>query len=336
MMHKVSRHLLLATVWITGLATLPARGADAPPPATQPAAPALSTAILDFDANFPGNPDLGKQISECLTATLSGETGFTLVDRASMNKTITEHETNLTGLVDQDKAIKIGHLVGAKILVMGRAFMLDKTMVITAKLVGTETTLVDGLMVKGKPGGETADLVVEAAEKITQRLKAKGATLVASEPAVDPFVTLKDQLANKKKPVLAIEFKEQHISQVHVIDPPVDTELRKMFTDAGFTVVDAGETNLNKAGVGMILKGEALSEFGARIGNINSCTARVELQIVKNGDNKTLLSDRETARAADLSENIAAKSAMQKAARNIGLRAMQYMVSTLPADDTKK
>ena len=41
-------------------------------------------------------------------ALLSGESGITLVERQSLMETLREHELNLTGLVDDGQAVKIG------------------------------------------------------------------------------------------------------------------------------------------------------------------------------------------------------------------------------------
>ena len=49
-----------------------------------PPAAKLTVAVLDLDATTAGNPALGKQIAEALTAMLSAEDGFTMVDRASL------------------------------------------------------------------------------------------------------------------------------------------------------------------------------------------------------------------------------------------------------------
>src|SRR5208282_5067698 len=92
-------------------------GAPAPPPAQATRPDALTVAILDFDANLPGDPDMGKEISEILTATLSGQNGFTLVDRSQMDRILTENAINLSGLVNAQESVKIGKLVGARILV---------------------------------------------------------------------------------------------------------------------------------------------------------------------------------------------------------------------------
>src|SRR6476659_1865285 len=129
--------------------TFAAENNAAAAPATKPADAGIAVAIIDFESNNAANPELGKQIGEVLVGTLSGETGFQLVDRTHMNTVLRENELNLTGLVNPDQATKVGKLVGARILITGKVFALDKQLFITAKLIGTETTLVDGVVVKG-------------------------------------------------------------------------------------------------------------------------------------------------------------------------------------------
>jgi hypothetical protein len=85
--------------------------------------------------------------------------------------------------VDTEQAVKVGRLVGARILVTGRAFALGKQQMITAKIIGTETSLVDGLLVKSEEGGDLGELTVELAEKIGKRLREVGPKLVASDEA---------------------------------------------------------------------------------------------------------------------------------------------------------
>src|SRR5688572_11786496 len=87
---------------ILGLAALTAHGQTNTPttasaPASQPAN-AMTVAILDFSATTPGNPQLGEQIAETVMAMLSGEPGFSLVDRISLTKTLQEQQLNLTGV----------------------------------------------------------------------------------------------------------------------------------------------------------------------------------------------------------------------------------------------
>lgn len=290
----------------------------------------LTIAILDFSADVPGDQNLGAQIGETLTAALTDQPGFTLVDRATLARTLQEHELNLTGLVDADKAVQVGKIVGAKILVTGKAFALDKSIFITAKIIGTETSLVDGIVVRGKQTDDMGDLLMKLANKLADRIRSSGPRLIASDNPIDPLPELKKKLAGLKLPTIELQITEQHISVVRAIDPPVDTELRMMLTDCGFTVIDANEVNPSKAGVDVIIKGEAVSEFAGRIGNLNSCNGRVELKMIGYADGKTLYADRITARAVDLSEQIAGKTALQKGAHALGIRILQYFADTLP------
>src|SRR5689334_17065353 len=102
------RRIAATALPILLMSVLPLGSVQAADPTTKPAAKdaPISVAILEFEAKDPGNPDLGKQISETLTAVLSGEPGITLVERATLARTLQEQELNLTGLVDTDKAVK--------------------------------------------------------------------------------------------------------------------------------------------------------------------------------------------------------------------------------------
>ena len=285
----------------------------------------LTVAILDFDSSTTPNPEVGHQISEALTAMLTGEEGFTLVDRASISKALTELAVNQTGLVSPEKATKIGQLVGAKILITGKAFMLDKKMYVTAKIIGTETSLVEGILVKGDQQVEVGKLVTELSEKISTRVREAGPKLVAGQGNTDdPTPALIAKLKLMKLPVVAVSITERHIGPDARIDPAAETEVRVLLQQAGFTIAQGDDKDLAKAGVEVMITGEAFSEFAARIGTLVSCSARIEVKIQPRVGEKILYSDRETARAADLSEQLAGKSALQKGGRIIGVRILEY------------
>jgi TolB-like protein len=322
------------------------------------AAAGLTVAILDFTATDPTTPNLGSEVAAALTAMLSGEAGITLVERQSLMQALREHELNLTGLVSEEQAVKIGKLVGAKIMVTGRAFRLGKDLFITAKLIGTETSLVEGVMVKDASSAEMGELVVQLSEKVAQKIRQAGPKLVAAaEEATDPVPALKKKLADRRKPVVAVIIREQHhgspppvvVVLRRAIDPAVETEVKKLLTDCGFTVQDVPQNELTDfaqgwtasdvntwprglANVEILVAGEAFSEFAARIGNIVSCSARAEVNLVSRKDGKIVLADRVTTRAADLSENIAGKKALQNSGRAMGIRLLEYFAETLPME----
>lgn len=298
-------------------------------PTTKPAASAgLTVAIFDFDATVPGNPDLGKQAAEIISALITEAPNVRLVDRAQIAKTITEQELNLTGLVDQDK-VKVGKLVGAKILVTGKVFTSDKTTYVTAKLIGTETTLMEGVLVKARAGGDTGELFIELANKLQSRLTETAPKLLGADVAVvDPIPALKEKLAKKQKPTIKIQVTEQHIGEAQrAPDPPVDMELRVKLLACGFTVLDPQEANAKGE---LLIKGEAFSEFAGRVQNLRSCTGRAEISAVNVADGKILAAVLTTARAADLSENIAGRTALQLAGHDAAVQLLEKLAEILP------
>jgi hypothetical protein len=314
---------------------LPLATAQTGQPTTKPAAnsPGLTVAILDFDTDTVSAPNLGSQIGETLAVMLSDETGFTLVDRASITKVLAEHSMNLSGLMNPDDAIKIGKLIGARILITGKVFVLDKQVFMTAKLIGTETSIVQGVLIHGDKDADLAPLVLSLADKVGEKLRDSGAKLVAADDnLVDPLPALKDRLAKLRLPIVTVQVAERYIAAGPParIDPAVETELRQMLTQCGFTVIDGDEAQKNNAGVSVVIGGEAFSEYAARIGNLVSCVGRVEIKVTDRKTGKVHLSDRQTARAVDLAENTAGKTALQKAAHALGLRILSHFADTLP------
>lgn len=316
-------------------------GSPTTAPSTAPSqaatsATGLTVAILDFEANTPSTPELGKQIGDVLLATLSGEGNITLVDRSAMSKTLQEHELSLTGLVDGNQAVKIGKLVGAKLLITGKAFVLDRKVFITAKLVGTETSLVDGIVVNGPVDGDLGNLVMSLSDKLASHIKEVGPKLMpADETASDPLPGLKQRLAGRRLPKLAVQVSENHVAERAAarIDPAVDTELKRVFLDCGFTVDDNDEHKWADDGVEVVIRGEAFSEFQARIGSLVSCSARAEVKATDRKSGSLLFSSRTTTRAADLAENTAGKTALQSAGRRMAIELLQQFDKTLPPAD---
>lgn len=278
----------------------------------------MTVAILDFESS--GESGNGRQIAETLMALMTDAPGIQFVDRAAMLKILQEHELNLTGMVESDKAVRIGKLVGARILITGKIFALDKTAYITAKMISTETSRVEGVLVRGKLEDDIGRLIIELGEKLQKRLNENGGKLAATEPANDRLAELKARLAKSAKLKVAIRVKEEHHSTaVQAIDPAVETELRMMLQQCGFIVV-GNDATAQKPDV--IISGEAFSELAGRLGNMVSCSARIELVMTSGKNGQIILTDRTVARAVDLSEQIAAKNALQKGAYELGIRVL--------------
>ncbi len=68
--------------------------------------------------------------------------GCIVVDRENQKKVIEELEFQTSGLVDDDKAISIGHMLGADAIIVGKATNSVSVLTIELKLIDLETTLV--------------------------------------------------------------------------------------------------------------------------------------------------------------------------------------------------
>lgn len=323
-------------------------GADATPEIR-----GIPVAVLGFDAPGGESGQIGELINDTIEVMLSDAGHFRIVDRSSLMQTLSEQGINLSGVTDTENALKIGRVVGAKLLVTGKVFELGESRMLTAKVIGTETTLVEGVLIKGELDAPLDKLVFELAEKVTDKIVAKGATLIASPDVADPIPALIEQLKGRELPVLAVVISEEHRNgSMPVIppDPAVETELKLLLIGAGADVRDVHDNALadwvrqyseggNPAwprtleGVNIIIVGEAFSESAGSMGDLRLASARVEINAIARKDGRIVHADRATTRAVDLAEEIAGKTALEKAGRVIGERLLTYLIDTTGGTD---
>ncbi len=302
--------LILATLLLAGAAVAHA------------AQDVLSVAVFDFESKDEGVRDLGPKVANLINANLSAEPKLILVERAELEKILGEQELGLSGNVTTESAAKVGQLTGAKVLVTGRVFKVEKETIIVAKIIGTETSRVYGELVKGGANASISDLAADLAKKIASTVAEKGSTLVATmESPEERLDRIKKSLKGDQRPVLGIKIAERHFNGP-TIDPAAETEFSKIASECGFKVAD----DKSDAKPEIEITGEALSEFGMRKGNLVSCKARVEIKVRERSTGNLLFVDRQTSVAVDLTEQIAAKTALQKAAAELAERVLPKLV----------
>jgi hypothetical protein len=282
----------------------------------------LTLAVFDFESNDEAVRNLGPKVATLVNANLSADPNLITVERAELEKALGEQELGLSGTVTADSAAKVGQLTGAKVLVTGRVFKMDTELFIVAKIIGTETSRVCGEMVKGGVNASISDLSETLAKKIAADVAQKGDTLVAKvETHEDRVAKIKKILGHKKLPVVSVKITEQHFGQ-HVIDPAAQTELSLILQQCGFTLADEKSTNQPA----IEITGEAISEFGMRKGNLQSCRARIEIKAREVAGGKIISVDRPTSVAVDIAEHIAAKSALQNGAGELAERLLPKLI----------
>lgn len=305
---------LLSTVSATAQESVPAVPAAPAPP--------LTLAVLPFDSSDEALKPKSAEVAAILGAKLSANADLWLVEREEIEKLLSEQTLGLSGLADPANAARAGRIIGAKILVTGRVVRSGSGAIFVAKIISSETSRVFG---------ETATAADPSViEKPLDELTDKIGKLVVKQRAalVPPVVTreariakLKETLAGTPLPSIQIKVTEQDLSRV-VIDPAVDTEFGKVVKEVGGTIVDPAQSGQAAA---IAITGEAISQTGARRGQLVSARARVELKAVRAADGKVLATDRETSVAVDIADAIAGKSALQNAAFDLAERILPLL-----------
>jgi TolB-like protein len=333
--------MLLASVPLA----FPSR-AVAQDPAAAPAAAMVPLAILPFQdragAQAAQPSGDAAKVTDLLFAELVAEPALMLIEREDIRKLLDEQELNLSGIANPAEATRVGQLTGAKLLVTGSVLRVDNSLYLVAKVIGTETSRVLGASVKGGVRDDLGKLADSLADEIVKVVAARGGELVAKAASrQDRAAELKKKLGPGDRPSLLVEIEERHLAPVvpiggadrAPIDPAAETEIEFFATETGFAVVDAKEGKRSNAAI--LVKGEAISEPAVRHGNIVSAKARLEVKAIDQASGKVLAIDRQTTVASDLSEQIAAKTALQEAAAAIAERLLPKVAGFKPGEAGK-
>ncbi len=282
------------------------------------------TAILSFHERGTGARGYGSMASDLLFGELVVNPDLMLVDREDLTKILAEQELNLSGMVSQADAIRVGNLIGAQILITGSVIEADHTLYLVARIIGTETSRVLGSSVRGERGDNLPGLVEKLAVEVSQTIEARGSELVAKRVTQeDRLAALTRRMPEGERPILYVSIQEEHVGQT-VMDPAAETEVSLFANHTGFTVLDADTASRGQADI--LITGEGFSELAIRRGNMVSVKARVEIKAVDRKTNEVLAIDRETAVVVDLTEQVAGKAALQEAAARIAERMLPKLV----------
>ena len=292
------------------LAGLPAQETESKSATAAP--PQIQAAVFDFSEGADSLKGQGETLGKLLNAALSTKDGIYLVERAELDKILSEQELSLSGATDDTTAVKIGKLCGAQVLITGRMFEVGDQTHLVAKIMSAETSRVYGSTVHYKSGSDLTPSVAALAQEISALILKHGGTLVSQPESWEALVSrLKAGLVGETPlPAVHVQIKETHL-RGNPPDPACETEMIKLIGAVGFPLAKSREE------ARIAISGEAFSQFATRRGNLVACRARAEIKIEEVPGHKLIRSDRRTVGALDLGEEIAGKSALQQAGRQL-------------------
>jgi TolB-like protein len=219
----------LTTLFYAALASC-ALASD-PPPA------ALSVAVYDFKGDGPA-ASFGNNVTALVTANLATESNIIMLERAELNKALSEQAFGVSGLVSSDAAAKIGLMTGAKVLVAGEVMKIGENhLVIVADIIGTETGRLFADKVEGAPD-KLMDLTSELSRQIARTISDHVSNLVASAQSSreERLERIIKSIAGTNRPSVSVDILQSSQPHHHIATESV---LGALLLKAGFKVVDA-------------------------------------------------------------------------------------------------
>ncbi len=264
-----------------------------------------TVAVLPFEvrARSGGQAADGRSIAELVGIALLETGSAELVERAELDKALDELQLSAVGLVEKESQLKLGKLVGARIIITGSMFRSGEKQYLVAKIIGTETSRVMGCSVSGT--GEFAEMTGEIAPKIAAILEKQSEKLLPGPQSVNSVAKqLADTVAGRQRKVF-VRVKEE--IQVAVPDPAAETALKALLLELGFEVVKREDQ------ADFIVTGEAVAAQSGFYRKFTSASARVELS-VSDGGKKLLATGTAKETLAGATYVIAAKDSIEQAA----------------------
>lgn len=135
--------------------------------ASVPANADMTIAVTDFRA-IGCQFFLGGAVAEQVRNRLTEEGGWIVVEKGQIAAVASEQKLNLSGLVDDETAVKVGNYVGARYVIVGSVNGMGDTYTLSARLVDVETGI--GLIGFETTTREGEEAVLDASRVLAEQI----------------------------------------------------------------------------------------------------------------------------------------------------------------------
>lgn len=289
-------------ILLLALLALAVKAADKPQPA-------LTVAVYDFTGEA-GTAGSGSKVTALITADLSSATNLVLVERAALDKALSEQALGISGMLNSDAVAKIGQLTGAKILVSGQVFKASTDrLVIVANVIGTETGRLYAAKVDGAPDN-LVQLTADLSRKVAQTISEQTTNLVTPPPeSREQFLArLLKSIEGTNRPSVLMTITAHNQWGNSWPDSGVANELGQLLMKAGFPVLDAASDRKPDVEI----TGHIAWDSGKQRGNLVASTATLQIKATDRRTGAIIALDHQESSATGLGGMVASHAATVK------------------------
>ncbi len=286
---------------------------------TAPPSP-LTVAVYDFTGEAEA-ASYGSKVTTLVTADLTTQTNLIMLERAELNKALSEQAFGVSGLVGSDAAAKIGQITGAKVLVCGQILVTEKNhLVIVATIIGTETGRLFAAKVDGAANNLMA-LTSDLSSKIAQTIATQSTNLIteSKESNAARLDRIVKSVTGTNRPSVSVNIfwgmnKSDHCNSAEV-------EFGLILLKAGFPVVDGNSDRKPDVEI----KGIYDHGDGPHHGELFSFRSVIELKAQARRTGDIIAFDRQEGFATDASKMGADRAAAVQAVDGLAERILPLL-----------
>ena len=190
--------------------------------------PTVAVLYFDYAGDDAELKVLSKGLASMLITDLSANEGFDVVERDRLQDIIAELELSRSDLVDPAKAVKVGRLVGAQRMVIGRYFEFVGQLRFDVHMVDVETAVnVCGIGALGKRV-DFFDIEADLADQLAVALLSDGVSCKEPRPGSPPVVPAKQ---GRKLEALPVSTAAKYGQALEAVDAGEKEDAKKLLDE---------------------------------------------------------------------------------------------------------